>query len=193
MKEKSLPVHGFTLIELMVTIAIAVILMTVAVPGFVAFQRSSELTSIANNLLVSISMARTEAGKRNAPVLVVPGDYGTDWATGWVVFADNNRDGVYNSNGDTIISTQPAPPSYIVMTGNGTTSENPSYIRYDGSGFSKTKAGGFDANTIQIARNDTASTDYSQIRRLKIASTGRVRICTPKTATDTKCAATKSD
>lgn len=59
----SAALRGFTLIELMVTLAVVVVLLRVCVPGFVSMQRNSELTSAANGLLASINAARTEAMK----------------------------------------------------------------------------------------------------------------------------------
>src|SRR5688500_7599105 len=43
--------EGFTLIELLTTIVLAAILLAVAAPNFMAFQRNSELTSAANSML----------------------------------------------------------------------------------------------------------------------------------------------
>ena len=44
---------GFTLVELMVTLAIAVVLMTVAVPGFVQFQRNAQLSDAVSNFIAA--------------------------------------------------------------------------------------------------------------------------------------------
>ncbi|MNL63807.1 hypothetical protein D3C87_1879730 [compost metagenome] len=83
-----------------------------------------------------------------------------------------------------------APPSYISVSAasdSGTAGENPSYLLFDGSGFAKNKTGGFGANTVQIRRNDVASTQYREIRRIKVAKTGRVRVCTPQSGSDATC------
>jgi type IV fimbrial biogenesis protein FimT len=59
---------GFSLIELMVALAVAAILISAAVPGFQHLIISSRLTTTANELVAALNMARSEAIKRNAAV-----------------------------------------------------------------------------------------------------------------------------
>ncbi|WP_210545692.1 GspH/FimT family pseudopilin [Rhodoferax sp. PAMC 29310] len=185
-------IKGFTLIELMVTLALAAILMMVAVPSFTAYQRNSELTSFANTLLASVNAARGEAMKRGMNAMVVPA-VGTDWDGGWVVFVDVNRNQAYDAAQDIAIFSGDAKPSYFTISGNGTTSGTAPYVMYDASGYSKTTSGGFGASTFEIKRNDVSGTaQWAEIRRLKIASTGRARICTPKNSTDSECSASST-
>jgi type IV fimbrial biogenesis protein FimT len=187
--------HGFTLIELMVTLVIAAILMMVAVPSFVSFQKNTELTSAANSLLAAINAARGEAMKRGMSVIVVPTGNGSDWKTGWVVVVDKNTPRTYTATEDNTVLTQAKVPSGISITVNGIASVSEPYILFDASGFSKTKANGPAYFSISFARTDVAAADqykYKQIRIIKIASTGRVKICTPESATDAKCLATGS-
>jgi type IV fimbrial biogenesis protein FimT len=182
--------RGFTLIELMVTVSIAAILMMVAVPSMTTFMRNSQLTSFSNTLLAAINAARGEAMKRGRYAMVVPAD-NANWSSGWIVFVDTyplaapNKS--YDAGHDVLIISHEASPSYITISANGAAAESPPYIMFDASGYAKTKAGGFGALTFEVSRNDVANTD--QIRRLKIASTGRARICTPSSTTDTTCSA----
>ena len=182
---------GFTLIELMVTLSIAAVLMMVAAPNMVAFKRNSELSSLSNILLSAINAARGEAMKRGMAAYVVPADGGGAWEVGWVVFIDKNNNQIYDDDAtDQLIYQQAAPPSYFAIAGNFSASENPAYIRFDASGYPKQKNGSFNNITFTIQRNDlTAAALYENTRRLKIDKIGRVRICKPTSATDTKCPA----
>ncbi len=82
---------GFTLIELMVTLTVLVVLITIAVPSFDGVRLSTRLNSYATALVAGGQLARSEAIKRNAPVtLCVSADgasCGTSgqWETGWIV------------------------------------------------------------------------------------------------------------
>jgi len=181
---------GFTLIELMVTIAVAAILLVMATPSFVSYQRSSELTSAANSLVAGINAARGEAMKRGMNAMVMPAT-GTDWSSGWTVFVDQDRSGGFNT-GDTTVIQQPALPSYFSATGQGTASEAPAYIMFDASGYTKTKTAGFGALTMTIARNDLNGAALTeQTRRVVIARSGRARACKP--ASDSTCTATAEE
>ena len=192
MKYSARSAGGFTLIELMVTVSLAAILMAVAVPSVNTFVRNSELTSFTNTLLSGINAARGEAMKRGRYAMVVPAD-GASWDSGWIVFVDVDRSNAYAAASDITILTSEPKPSYLTITGNGTASGSTPYILYDASGYSKTTAGAFGASTFEITRNDVSGTELlSQTRRLKIASTGRARVCTPKTASDTTCSATST-
>lgn len=60
--------RGFTIVELMITIAVAAVLLVIAVPSFNTIINSNRLTTAANNLVNALNTARMEAIKRNASV-----------------------------------------------------------------------------------------------------------------------------
>jgi len=99
---------GFTLIELMVTLAVAAILVTVAIPGFRSLIQNNRAATQANELLTAFTLARSEALKRSSQVSVCSStDQATcagdpNWATGWIVFADDDGDGTMDA-GETLI------------------------------------------------------------------------------------------
>ena len=187
--KKSTAISGFTLIELLVTLVIAAVLMTVAVPSFTAFQRNSELTSVANSFVASANGARGEAMKRGRYAMVVPAD-GTNWSSGWVVFVDVDRSQTYGAGGtDITISSAEPPVGYLAVAGNNTALASPPYLMFDPSGYPKDKSGTFADSTLEIKRNDVSGAEQlKQTRRVKILRTGQVRMCTPVSATDVNCA-----
>ncbi|MGI4777785.1 MAG: GspH/FimT family pseudopilin [Janthinobacterium lividum] len=181
---------GFTLIELMVTIAIAAILLLIATPSFVSFQRNAELTSAANSFVAAVNAARGEAMKTSLHAMAVPTD--GDWSKGWTVFVDSNGSSVLDAATDPIVLQQAALPSYFTASGSGSAAASPPYVLFDASGYAKTKAAGFGALTLTIARNDLSGADQlQQTRRIVVAKTGRARTCRP--ATDTTCTATAEE
>ncbi|GKT25256.1 GspH/FimT family pseudopilin [Acidovorax sp. SUPP3334] len=184
--------HGFTLIELLVTLAVAGALLLVAVPGFQAFQRNSQLTSLINSLLVAINTTKAEAMKQNASAFVVPSD-GANWANGWTVFVDKDRNGKYSANEDITVMVQEAPASYFSISGNGTSGDTVPYIKFDSSGFSRTTSGSSAANlTLTITRNDlTGAKKTEETRRIIISKSGRARSCSP--SSDSSCTTTASE
>jgi type IV fimbrial biogenesis protein FimT len=173
--------RGFTLIELMVTVAIAAVLMVVATPSFIQYQRNSELTSVANSLLASINASRSEALKRGRSALVKP--TGTGWAGGWIVFVDMNGDSVYTEGVDVLVQKQDAVKSYFSIAGNNIASGSSPYMRFDSSGYSTDNALSPVALALTISRTDVTSAE--QVRRVVVARTGRVRVCNP--GIDTTC------
>ena len=92
---------GFTLIELMVGVAVLAIALGAGVPSMSEFIKNSRLSAQTNDLLASLHLARTEAIKGNARVTLCKSAdaancsaaAGTGWEMGWIVFADANNDG----------------------------------------------------------------------------------------------------
>jgi type IV fimbrial biogenesis protein FimT len=180
---------GFTLVELMVVLAIVSILLVLSTPSFMAFLRNAQLASAAHSFVASLNAARSEAMKRNLPALVVPLEPGRrDWTRGFVAFVDVDRDGRYTEGVDLTVLRQPLDAPYLTIAGTGSFKGNPAYVRYDGSGFAK-KADDSPSNlSISISRNDVSGTDaFTQSRRIFIARTGRLRICTPASERDKRC------
>jgi type IV fimbrial biogenesis protein FimT len=94
--------RGVTLVEMLVTMVIAVILATLAAPSFVSLIRDFSVSTHVNALNADIRYARSEAIKRGVSVSLCPSAdslnanptcSGSDWATGWIVFVDTNANG----------------------------------------------------------------------------------------------------
>jgi type IV fimbrial biogenesis protein FimT len=100
-RHRSVGGQGFTLIELMVVIALVAILSAIVIPGLSSFVQDGRVSANVNEFISSITFARTEAVKRgrlvtmcrssnadagNASTCLAAGD---DWASGWIVYEES--------------------------------------------------------------------------------------------------------
>lgn len=174
--------RGFTLIELMVTFGLLAVMLVIAAPSFIAFQRNAELTSTANSFVGALSAARAEAMKRQLSTFVLPVD--DDWAKGWVVFVDVDGD-LAQGAGDVQVSSQGEIPSTVTVNvsaaanGFNDTGTSKKYVMYNGSGFMRLTGGGFQAGTLELVSVNGGT------RRVIAEPAGRIRVCNP--VADTAC------
>jgi len=115
----SRPARGLTLIELMVAIVVLAVLIGIGVPSFRNASLGARLSAVANDLLASIQLARSEAIKRNATVKLCASTNGTScaastvgWEKGWIILDATN---------DVILAQQAAPVGFKVTQSGGTT------------------------------------------------------------------------
>ena len=163
---------GFTLTELMVTVAIAAILAAIALPSFSNVIRNSRMATATNNFIAAVNLARSEAVKTNRGAAICASadgtSCGTDWAAGWMVFSDPNGDGV----------PQPAELvlRYESVNGIAATSSSATRFRFAARGECRDCNGGvFGAGTSDLViRAVPCSVGQDQVRALRILRTGAV-------------------
>ncbi|MES2383324.1 MAG: GspH/FimT family pseudopilin [Pseudomonadota bacterium] len=100
--------HGFTLIELMVVMAVTAILATLAAPSFTRLLQSNTISSNVNLFLADVRFARSEAIRLGGAVVLCRSDApeassptcgsgsgpgGNGWVSGWIIFQDLDNDG----------------------------------------------------------------------------------------------------
>ena len=121
---------GITLIELMVTLAVAAILLTVATPSFTSMIKENRSASEQRSLMSIISTARSEASHRNQ--LITIASLTDDWSNGLQVFVDLDSDSIFN-NTDILIKDISASASGISI-GAGAVGSLAKSISFNGDG-----------------------------------------------------------
>lgn len=166
-------VSGFTLIELMVTIAIGVLLMVVAAPNLIQFRKNAQLSDAVSNLILATGTAKSAALKTGRNTFVVSKVNALGWSSGWFVFVDNNWNNQYDAGTDDVLLSHDAISSDITVTTPGTTAFSDGVLLFNGSGFPKTKDGSLGNGTLIMALPSPNGRSSSIV----IDTAGRVRSC----------------
>ena len=158
--------RGFTLIELMITLAVFAALLAVMVPSYSDMTLGSKLRSQANDLVAGAVLARSEAIKRNQAVRMCVSADGASciaggWEQGWVVFHDADDDGVLDV-GETVLLRHQAAASGFKITGTVAS------VRFQGTGVGATQA------TLTACR--ATPSVGTQERVVNITATGRASV-----------------
>ena len=165
--------RGFTLIELMIAVALLAIGLALGTPYIRDAVMNVRMTGQANDLMADLALARSEAVKRNVRVALCTSTNGTTcggstWADAWLVFPD------LNGNGTQDAATELALKSRGKLEGNNTVEvcgdvgAGPRYLPYRPNGVSGT---GFVAFVIC----DTRTTERNG-RTIDITTTGRANV-----------------
>ena len=136
--------RGYTLLELLTTLAILLILSTLALPSFSSIVRRSQSESLMYTLISTAQLARSSAvSRRESVVFCASADQltcGNDWTKGAVVFADPNNNRRVDQH-EPVLATLPSTPegSQLVMRA----ALNKQHLRYMSNGMLENTAGSF--------------------------------------------------
>ncbi len=88
---------GLTLVELMVTVAVMIILLSVGVPSFQGHMKDNRRINQINELVSAMNLARSEATKGSGMVALCPSTSGSTCSggtfdSGWIVFVNSDSD-----------------------------------------------------------------------------------------------------
>jgi type IV fimbrial biogenesis protein FimT len=177
------PARGFTIIEMMIAIAVLGVLTSVGVPSLSAFLKNSALRGTAYELMSSMTLARSEAVKRGSRVVVCRsadptaatpscGGDTQDWSSGWLVFVAEDGNDDFDVGTDILLGIGNAVPNGVTVHSNTSADANVIY-RTDGS----TSA----ASTAHFALCDERGEGYG--KQVNVTRVGRPDLTSGSTDT----------
>ena len=173
---------GFSLIELMVTVAILVLVVLVAPPAFDAMLLNSRLNTYATDFMAAAQTARSEAIKRNARVLLcVSSDgatctTGNNWQAGWIVVHDADSSGTFTAGESVLLKHEALNTSYA-FTNVAAAAAN-AIVVYEPTGAVAS------AVVLKLSRTSPAATQW---RELQVSATGRAMSNTCRASGTNEC------
>ena len=166
------PSRGVTLLELLVTLAVAGVLAMLAAPSLRNLVLRQSVDSAANLLVSDVRYARSEALKRSRVVMICASSTGTActtsgaaWRNGWMVCVPSN--GTSCTVGDVILRVQSAPPS-VDSIGPSSGSAPPDF-KFEATGMSSL------ANASLIVK-PSGSSDVALHRLICVSKSGRAAL-----------------
>lgn len=162
---------GFSLTELMITVAIVAILGGMAVPSFMTIIEKNKTITFVSDFRTALYQAQSEAIKRNSLITILPKarDEKT-WQTGWDVFEDKNGNGSKDTNDD-LIATQTF--SHTGFTLNSTDNTYKKWVSFNAMGAPVSSNG---IETDSSFRICPADRDTSEARTLSISLSGNILV-----------------
>jgi type IV fimbrial biogenesis protein FimT len=113
---------GFTLLELMISLALALILITSVVPGLGAMVDRNRITARTNEFVTFLQLTRMEAIRSGVRAVLCPSLDGNtcrdsnQWHQGWILFRDSNRNGRRDTN-EALVRQHGALSSVTITSG----------------------------------------------------------------------------
>lgn len=167
---------GFSLIELIVTMAVAAILLATAVPAFSNLTAQNQLAAASNAVRGALMVAREMAVMRGRPVSLCAGEpvngCSGNWSAGqWLVFRDSNHSGDLDAN-ETVLQHGGVPGAgqAVSIDGNGPLR---SALVYMPLGHAERVSGAFGAGRLRLCVRQKI---VPNARELVISASGRVRV-----------------
>jgi type IV fimbrial biogenesis protein FimT len=172
--------RGLSLIELMITLAIVGILLNLAMPSFRGLLGHNRQQTMANDLLVAIRAARTEAVLRQQPVIIHPLE--GSWSQGWRMIADVSGKGLHDPSNPVLVVRQKG--GNVKVLGNSRLAE---WVRFSPMGVPSYAGASPGNGSLYICD----SVEGRLHARVVLAPSGRVRLDNSPGDTDL-CASTNS-
>ena len=170
--------NGFTLYELMITLLIVGVVLTLGMPNLTAFTQNSRITTTANNLHAAFQVARSEAARSKATITICASDNSMDatadcqgnWEDGFIIFLDLNGDIARAGADESVLRAHPAVAKGVNLV----IANNSTYFSFASTGLGRGNVGGQPAVSQIIVCDERGLVETS-----KDFSAGRLFVATP--------------
>lgn len=180
------PQQGFTIYELLITMTIIGVILTIGVPGMSEFTQNSRITGVSNDLHSSFQVARSEAARSKANVTICSSSNSmaagaqcddSPFADGWIIFVDVDGDIAVDAPAVEPILRRHGPvPDAIDISTNG----GASYFSFAPTGLGRGNVNGDPALQTAVICDDrgnqSAAGGWSTARFLVITPLGRATV-----------------
>ncbi len=131
MIQKAIKHAGFTLIELIVVMAVAAIILAVATPSFINIIADNRVSTAATEVVTVLNLGKSEAVRTGQTTVLCKRSNDTecatntsiDWSNGWLLFVDSNGDG-HRDPGERIIRVESSTETSLDIAYDGSTASN---------------------------------------------------------------------
>jgi prepilin-type N-terminal cleavage/methylation domain-containing protein len=169
---------GFTLYELLVTMLIVGVVLTLGIPNLSDFTRNSRITSTANDLHASFLMARSESARAKTNITICASSNSMDagancqgtWDQGFIVFVDENADLDRSGATETVLRAHSEVSEGVTLT----IANDATYFMYAATGLGRQDTG-FNTAVSQVIICD----ERGVVETSKDFSAGRLFVATP--------------
>lgn len=170
--------QGFTLVELMITVAVLAIVVTLAAPSFSDLINRNRLTASANEIVGALQTARMEAVRRNTSVVLCPSTdgascSGTDWQR-LIIFSDDDGDATVDADDDNIIRDVTVSTGGIVVNPSSNAATN-QRISFGAGGFARVGGAGAREGALSVCSDQL---DAAENTRDVVVAVSRVSVST---------------
>lgn len=194
------PMEGFTIVELMVVIAIVAVVMVFAIPSYKSVTTQSRMAGEINDLASDIALARSAAIKQGLTVTICPSANpsappsttapacanSTQWNTGWIVFIDTAGNQTFTTSGDTLLRIHgpfTGSDTLVYSSTSGTTNAI-TFNRMGGTASFGSATDFGDAGTLTLHDSTNNAAWY---RCVKLSEAGNITVDSPQNNTQGSC------
>lgn len=180
--------NGFTLYELLITLLVVGVILTIGVPNLSAYTQNSRMTATANDLHAAFQLARSEAARAKTNITIcasadptgVAADCDGTWDQGYIVFIDADGNRARAGVGETVLRAHPPVEKGVMLR----FANNATYFMYASTGLGRLDTGSNPAVSQVVMCDDrgniTAAGGNSASRLFVTTPLGRATILRDK-------------